>query len=246
MINETQTLMLGDVDIGQYVEIPNIADQRLENVKAKVKELKNNCLSSEIEIYNELCSEMISRDYPRIDLSFLEKSSQLKRDIAERIIKYKLPDLPTLPVFSVYPFYGSNKFSLELRSNNHTPNSSNEIPEIIKSKIFKNCRYFGCITRSDGFQYFDEHRYIFTSEFKGLIPQRVKEKVKRSLEHFNKNDIYLIAETKPEEWNVTSIRKGDPLVIGLIENKYAHLIDHFDCTPLENLVKDIYPKEKLN
>ena len=61
-----------------------------------------------------------------------------------------------------------------------------------------------------------------------------------------KNDIYLIAETKPEELNVTSIRKGDPLVIGLIENKYAHLIDHFDCTPLENLVKDIYPKEKLN
>ena len=35
------------------------------------------------------------------------------------------------------------------------------------------------------------------------------------------------------------------LIIGLIGNN-AHLIDHFDTTPLENLVKDTYVKNKLS
>ena len=86
---------------------------------------------------------------------------------------------------------------------------------------------------------------ILTSQFNGIIPEQTKQKVKESEEYFKKEDIYLVSETKPEEWNVQENINYDPLVIG-ITNEKAYLIDHFDCTPLENLVKDIYIKEKLN
>ena len=46
--------MLGDIDIGNYVEISDITDQRLKDVISKLKELDGNVLDSEKHIYNEL------------------------------------------------------------------------------------------------------------------------------------------------------------------------------------------------
>ncbi len=76
-----------------------------------------------------------------------------------------------------------------------------------------------------------------TSTFNGIIPQKTKEKVYNAIDYFE-DEVYLVAETKPEEWDITKI-KDDPLVIGM-KNDKAYLIDHFNTTPLENLVKDIY------
>lgn len=241
--------MLGDINIGQYVEKQNISDQRLNYVKAKVEEIENlkkDCLTSEKDIYDklyaDLYSEMISREYPRIDLSFLEKSHVLKKTIKTEAgffsgASQKEISIP-VPAFSVYSFYGSNIFSIKSGS------ISSNIHSRIKDKLFRSL-YDKTI---NGNFVFNPEKYTgieIQSKFIGLIPQKTKEKVEKSLEHFFKDAIYLVAETKPEEWNVEKI-KIDPLVIGLIANKDAHLIAHFDTTPLEDLVKDNFLGDKLS
>ncbi len=95
-----------------------------------------------------------------------------------------------------------------------------------KSDFPQNLRYSNGINKT------------LTSQFNGIIPQKVKEKVEKSKEYFRKDDIFMIAETKPEEWNVEELKR-DPLVIGMKDEK-AYIISHFNCTPLENLVKDVY------
>ena len=252
MTNETQTLMLGEVDIGQYVEIPDITDKRLENVKAKVSELEKECLEFEIEIYNKLVSEMISQKYPKIDLAFLKKSYIKNVVIREKPVSFQVP------AFSVYPFYGTNNFSVErlfvyanMLYKMKFNDSKKILPQIVESYLIKSLGFELSTNEigSEGEYILNksfEHSFRIASQFNGLIPKRIKENVKESQKYFKKENIYLISETKPEEWNVTSILKADPLIIGLIGDKYAHLIAHFNTTPLENLVKDIYPKEKLN
>ena len=60
---------------------------------------------------------------------------------------------------------------------------------------------------------------ILTSQFNGIIPEQTKQKVKESEEYFKKEDIYLVSETKPEEWNVQENINYDPLVIGITNEK---------------------------
>jgi len=262
MPKPTQSLMLGDVNIGQYVIRSDITAKRLKDIKAKVAELKEDCRSSERILYNQLYSEMISAEYPQIDLSFLEKSSNkkigtkinhkgflgLEKFIKEVYIK--------IPAFSVYPFYGINEFSIEIESYNvvEINNRKKILPIEIESRLLKSLGASEISIRSDVYG----GRYYYTnkphngniqikSEFNGLIPLKTKEKVKKSLEHFDEQNICIITETKPEKWGVGVVRQitRDPLIIGLIGDN-ANIIDHFDTTPLENLVKDTYLKNKLS
>jgi len=79
-----------------------------------------------------------------------------------------------------------------------------------------------------------DHRGIeLTSRFYGIIPQETKEKIKEAESIFDA-ELYLIAETRPETWNVKNVT-ADPLLIGIFEDK-SYLIDHFNTTPLENYV----------
>ena len=236
MENQTQTLMLGDVNIGKYVKIQNVSSERLEKIKEAVLELKDNCLPFEKHIYYQSLSEMISPDYPNIDLGFLEKTYRIKEDFKGN----NRGEHVRIPAFSVYAFYKSNVFSIRLCTTDPSYHISlnQKFPEIIESRLLKKCN------THDSPGYAEWGRYILSNEFIGLIPLKIKEKVKKSLQYFNKDDIFMIAEAKPKDWNVKKI-KGDPLIIGLI-GKNAHLIDHFDCTSLENLVKDIYLKKKFN
>lgn len=271
MTEPTQSLMLGDADIGQYIIGTEITSKRLENIKAKVAELKENCLSSERVLYNQLYSEMISAEYPQIDLSFLEKSYKLKSKITgwklsspwllgffdreiEKDIGIKVP------TFSVYPFYGINEFSMKLgtfKGYVEINNRKKILPIILESRLLKSVGAFkideiNADVYGGRFYYTDrphERNLYIESEFNGLIPLKTKKKVEKAKKYF-KDDIYIVVETKPEEWSFEKKLedpdiKEDPLVIGLI-GKNANIIDHFNTTALENLVKDTYLKDKLS
>ncbi len=261
----TQTLMLGDVDIGEYVDRTPISKEQLSAVELKLEELEKNRLPSEEHIYRRLCSESISAEYPLLDLSFLGMNSVIKRP---PVVKHKLfgedivknTDIK-VPTFSVYRFYGDNKFgvSFEQRGNFRTYFSPEDLPSIIDKNLLKSLefgdlpyhfeqgRFNSARYESEGVPYDIRQKYgglELTSEFHGLTPERVKEKVKKSLEHFDENKIFMVTETKPEHWNIQRI-SSDPLVIGLIGDN-CHLIDYFNTTPLEDLVRNNFLDIKKN
>jgi hypothetical protein len=84
----------------------------------------------------------------------------------------------------------------------------------------------------------DEHARAthLQSTFNGIIPERTRERIRVAAETFKKEDMYLIAEVKPEDWNVGDRITEDPLVVGVAGEK-AHLIDHFETTPMEDYVR---------
>ncbi len=73
-----------------------------------------------------------------------------------------------------------------------------------------------------------------TSTLHCLVPAETQERIKKAKEIF-KNNLYFIAEAKPDEWNVRKIAPRDPLVVGLIDNQ-GYLIDKFDPTDLESYI----------
>ncbi len=75
------------------------------------------------------------------------------------------------------------------------------------------------------------------SSFHGLIPEDSRQKIKQAQNYFD--NIYFVAETKPEEWTVSEhiiprfLR--DPLIVGVFD-KNCFLIDKFETTPVEDYV----------
>jgi len=139
-MTETQTLMLGDIDIGSYVKEPapiltSQEKDKIYNIKNKIAELKqNNSLSfekflitnseNELEVLEKksLESGLSISGYPEIDLSFLSKSYDKEVLVENTIIKEATfcenrkigPGKINIevPAFSIYPFYGGNEFEI--------------------------------------------------------------------------------------------------------------------------------------
>ena len=74
----------------------------------------------------------------------------------------------------------------------------------------------------------------FSTEFNGLIPVKTKVKAEKAKKDFGE-ELYLITETKPKDWKQKKI-VSDPLLIGVLNDK-SYLIDHFDCTSMENYIR---------
>lgn len=76
----------------------------------------------------------------------------------------------------------------------------------------------------------------FSSQFKGNIPQEVKEEIKLARRAFGK-ELYIIAEAnrweRGEDKILSPKRTGDPLVVGVIDQQ-CFLVSEFNCTPLED------------
>ncbi len=78
----------------------------------------------------------------------------------------------------------------------------------------------------------------FSSQFFGLIPQNVKDKIQIARKAFGE-DLYLVAEA--HNWETGKARlihnsRDDPLIIG-VKGRKSFLIAEFDCTPLEDYVR---------
>ncbi len=307
MTNETQSLMLGDVNIGEYLipvqknDSPSLViDSKLE----KFKKLEKNIFQCEKKDYNKLYSKILSIKYPLLDLSFLEKSSIIYYEIEktktekfihsvykknwfgkERLYTYDIiKETPfkekteiKVPAFSVYPLYGTNKLSITVGAlgSFEINNRKKILPLEIELKLLKALKVLGVhgssaepqedqfggrIYLSDlkNIPYETQDKYLkfeFESEFNGILPKKTRQKIKEAEKYFDKNELYIIPETKPKEWKFNLIEMpeiyvnfsgyGDPLIVGVKEKNY-HLIDHFNTTPLENLVKDNFLGDKLN
>jgi len=77
------------------------------------------------------------------------------------------------------------------------------------------------------------------SSFHSIIPKKVKEKVGDARRYF-KDDIFIISEKKPEDWEIGWNQKKnvtiDPLVVGCLY-KGCYLIDKFDTSYLERYIE---------
>jgi hypothetical protein len=84
-----------------------------------------------------------------------------------------------------------------------------------------------------------KYNYSLSSSFYGFIPQETKAELAEASTIFGKS-IFLVAETKPEDWTLQKTPKPkvvqDPLLVGVIQDK-CYLIDHFDTTPVEDYAR---------
>jgi hypothetical protein len=90
-----------------------------------------------------------------------------------------------------------------------------------------------------------EQNLTIQSKFNGLIPETTIEKVKDAEKDFGKEHIYIVSETAPQQWN-KEYATGDPLIIGITNSANSYLIDHFDTTPLEDIVRETWKINKKN
>lgn len=86
---------------------------------------------------------------------------------------------------------------------------------------------------------YDRDIVTLSSTFNGLFPRETRERIIKAKPLFG-NDLFIVAETKPEEWTIGRYVPPrlveEPLVIGVIDDK-CFLVDQFDTTPLEDYVR---------
>jgi len=86
---------------------------------------------------------------------------------------------------------------------------------------------------------YDNRLVRLGSNFNGIVPTKIKQRVEEARRFFQDN-IFLVAETKPEEWSIQTSPESrivrDPLLLGVIDNDCFY-IDEFNTTPLEDYVK---------
>ncbi len=270
------SLMLGDINIGGYVDRTPISEEReLDTISDRLnslEELMSNALPSEKlpleKEHKKLYHELVSREYAPIDVSFLGTSSTLKLNRGKLPINYEIK----VPRFSVYPFYGNNTFSTEILAGwfySYVDTRMDiKLPRVIIESLLKSFEFsdfptsepkiiqffrgsnkveyrFNKVPRLIKYKYHGRH--TLKSQFNGLIPEETKRSVKEATKYFPENKIMLVAETKPENWNIEfrHITK-DPVVIGVSKYGGCFLIDHFDTTPLEDLVRSNFLNIKKN
>lgn len=100
------------------------------------------------------------------------------------------------------------------------------LPETAKKQLKK--KYI------HGFWDTEYANFTITSGFNGIIPAGIRSKIEEAKKFFG-DQVFLVAETKPEDWQVSKYIPRlvqDPLLIGVLEDK-CYYIGSFNTTPLE-------------
>ncbi len=204
-------------------------------------------------VLDRLCKERASSLYPILHVSFLQYS-------ARKVYEKKEIQLPQ---FSVYPLFRENRFSLDFRtsiryiSKVSMLNGEIPVPDIFSEHLVKSLEL--CLmstpqknTSNDGYIFeelpsflFKKYKKLseptgilrFESTLHALIPKESRMQIEKARKYFQNDELYLIAETKPEDWNIEKIA-DDPLVIGT-KGKDCYFISPFHSTSLEKYI----PKE---
>jgi hypothetical protein len=249
-------LILGTFDLSAYVSEEHITQlqndtqlrSELERLTKTIEHLRGpegaDIFPSEVEVFPvQLCERKAEIVYPELNLDFLKIGNKTDKDF-------------NFPRFAVYPLFGSQEMKINIDAGNlpfmvgamdHSIGIISSVPKFferyllfslfdkeVKSNILGGEWLYVLKKCSANWE------YNLTSTFRGLIPRSTKEKVKESLSVFNKEDLYLITEVKPEEWNVVKINT-DPLLAGVV-NERCFLIDKFDTTPLEEIISQEFIK----
>ncbi len=245
LIMESQTIMLGNVNLERYVSRPKeLSEERKGGLQRLLGRLERSELLENERLPLQLL-QVEREQYAQLDPSFLAMSNA---------INYRGKEIK-VPKFSVYYYNnklnGFDRFSLTV-SVIHIPflhfgkvEFGSELPDIMRKPLFRS---------TDFYQGKDEHHRVWnripkdvkrkyhpylktelSSGFNGLIPPETKSKIKTANKIFDK-EVCLIAETMPEEWNVQTV-KTDPLVVGVLNGENCYLIDHFNTTSVEDYVR---------
>ena len=262
---EAKTLMLGDADLSEYITAPLEGNEKyLNSIKKKIKKLKKRDISHEKRIVEMLENTYLDNIYPAIDLSFLSMSNKLEGiDISVprfSVYRFNGKNEFSIRFSNIYSYLDADlsyKSYLTVNLNSGSKSYSGVILNNF-AKLFENQGFtLESITRYDKddkisllgkrkevkkYKVGSKKDLQITSKFNGIIPDSTIEKVKEAEKDFD--DIYIIAETKPKQWNIEYI-ETDPIVTGIKNNK-ASFISSFDTTPLEDLVKNNFIKSKGN
>lgn len=256
---QTKKLTLGEICLDKYMsDKVGVEKEKIEEINKLIENLggseANKALKTEKLPLELLLEQRAKYTYPRLDLSFLAASS---------IINYKNLDIK-VPKFSVYELYGDNCFYLSImtwgviRSRatvriRKDEEGNGNLPKIFNAQLLKSLEFSEYSDPKREYSYGDVHysfnvprqikkKYIglgdieFISQFHGVLPEKTKEKAAQAEKNFRREDLYLIAETKLEQWQNNEFVK-DSLLIGLYNNK-CYLIDYFNPVSIEDYVKE--------
>lgn len=264
---KSKSLMLGETCLDKYVSEPKeLEEERKRELDELIGQLEKNCLN--VEQLPLLLLKVQRENYPVLNPEFLSMGIFTERKDREVEIKvprfavYKrsekgfdslslrfainyndgsyyggirinedsgLPSLFETHLIRASDFYEHSKIQNPLRN----------FP--IGDKTGYNFKLFERAESEEDKKFFKKFpqgwSFSFNTEFHGIFPDTAKEKLTEADKIFGK-DVYLIAETKPEDWQSSSEAhvNPDPLLTGVAGNK-LYLVDHFNTTPMENYAR---------
>ena len=170
--------------------------------------------------------------YPEIDHSFL----------AWRKKNTKMPAFMVLDLennrfsISVEPYNGFDEQHGKVDHGHTEFEFSPDLPKALQDHFVETVKYIANLSAKS----YSWNQIEISTEFRGgIMPQDLREKVKTATNSKLFNRIFVIAEAS--EWQINEIvrTKGDPLVVGWIENtEKMYLIGIYDPTPLELYIRD--------
>jgi hypothetical protein len=271
-VPEVSRAKINDFSLKDYLKNPLSTNKKIKEIDSLLKKKGGpdgkKAYSFEKEAIEKLRLERIQNTYPSIDLSFLSKNIEYPIN-EEKILKYSLPKFAVYNFFgkeksefafddTQLPSYGG-EYKREIFI-------KNSLPKIIQNELIK-CYEYSKITspiesytpgtknlsgialawlfsskKLEGYRNFSLR---LSTEFHASIEDdQTIANINNALNFFKKEEFYLVTERKPEDWKVTKIESGDPLILGLYQQVIPFLIDIFNTTPLEKYVSNIYIKNK--
>lgn len=194
-------------------------------------------------------------EHAKGELDLMIETLKAKKSKYDSLRKYKLPCVD-LEVFSWrwkngYPKLAiigldSPKVSIEVRArrnyngrNSYTGSSSPRLPDLVMA------RYKDVVANLTEQAKVRRKTIILETTFTGIIPSATREKILQAKKTFK--EVYIVAEAPADKWKIReeeakeprrkpSPPNYDPLVVGW-DGSNLWLVDQFNLTSLENLVK---------
>lgn len=248
------------LDLEQHITSPPEVDaERLQRLNAKLEELAKGGFVVEELPRAQLAHQAAVYTYPKLSMDFLSHANEKewKNRYNGWVGKIQVPR------FGVFRL-NSPRMTIEFAYNGWTYGFSFRVtqpvnfPEVMEKPLVRSTEVFRDIDENDivrlGNGRYGAHSFLvprtiekkykqalkegieISSTFHGLIPTETRGKIKEAQRLFG-NEIYLVAETAPEEWNVRRAPRivKDPILVGVAKNE-AFYLDRFDTTPMEEYV----------
>lgn len=250
--------MLGTFDISAYIaRRPPLGTERKKELSRLIGRLEKEAMNIEQKGLTQL--RIQAEEYPVVNTDFLK----IPNTLTFGDYKLNLPRFAVYArnnegfcSFAVgfnrhyntsFDYYTWKRVKLGLPFPNTTSSHLFGIP--IAQSLYERAHYFEAYYRSGKLPRAEVRKFKaisqmktgskkkdfqFYSTFSGILPVAEKKKLKRAEEIF-KNQIYLIAEVKPEDWDKNS-SATDALIVGLEEN-VCYLVSHFSTMPWQDEIK---------
>lgn len=254
-----ETIVLDGLNLREYIKEKRRGNKPNGELDAMISACGgpegNNSYEVERKALSMLCEQRAAQTYRGIDFSFLEMSNPYTHrpfdDEKETI---------NLPRFTVHPLSGPGTFSVNLTllrdigAGDFRTVSFGPVPAIFADHLAKSClpnNRTKLEKKGNSYKFFNkkecragsDFRYEFEASCNLLFPISTREKLNEARRSFRVDQLYIVKETKPKEWQRVGLL-DDPLLVGITE-KNGYLIDHFNATRLEQYVVDEFVVDGL-